>query len=55
MSYNVLITILLRARQIELLTGDNQQSCSASEQSALGKPTFVKLGKIKDVTMVVGA
>jgi hypothetical protein len=55
MSYNALTTILLRARQIESLTEDNQQLCSGSEQSALGKLMFVKLGKIKDVTMVVGA
>jgi hypothetical protein len=55
MSYNVLITILLRARQIESLTEDNQQLCSASEQGALSKLTFVKLGRIKDVTMVVNA
>ena len=55
MSYNVLITILLRARQIESLTEGNQQLCSASKQNALRKLAFAKLGKIKDVTMVVGA
>ena len=55
MSYNVLITILLRTCQIESLTGDNQQLCSESEHSALGKPTFVKLEKITDLPMVVGA